>query len=426
MSAWHRSIPVGLSLCAAGLLNLLALPAGAGVAVSGATLHTLTDAGTIEQGVILIDEGRIQAVGSNLPVPAGYSVVEAGGRVVTPGLIESFSQLSLVEIAGEEATVDALVAEYPSGASFHVRHALNPDSVLLAVNRRDGVTRAVVAPWAGNDPFAGWGVAIRLAGDPLLVRDDLALFAAVGSGAAAFVGGSRSAVIQRMTRGLQLASDYRPNRYHPGPGDFSHQDLATLQRFRSGRAPLVVAVDRAVDIREVVALAGQFDRSLIIRGGTEAWKVAELLARWQVPVIVEVLANLPNSFERLGARLDNAALLHEAGVPVLLTGGETQNARRLRQMAGNAVAHGMPWDAALAAITRVPGELWRFPDGTGTLAKGAPADLVIWSGDPLELTSWAEQVMIDGEWQDMTSRQTRLFDRYRDISAEYHYYRPRP
>ena len=132
---------------------------------------------------------------------------------------------------------------------------------------------------------------------------------------------------------------------------------------------------------------------------------------------------LERQFERLGARLDNAALLHEAGVPLLLSGGETQNARWLRQMAGNAVAHGLPWEAALAAMTRSPGQVWRLQKGLGTLTPGAPADLVIWSADPLELTSWAEKVMIAGEWQDMTSRQTRLFDRYRDPTNPELYYR---
>jgi imidazolonepropionase-like amidohydrolase len=95
----------------------------------------------------------------------------------------------------------------------------------------------------------------------------------------------------------------------------------------------------------------------------------------------------------------------------------------LRQAAGNAVANGMPWAAALRAVTQSPGSVWSFPSGTGTLAKGAPADLVIWNGDPFELSSWPEQVMIDGEWQSLESRQTRLYERYKDLSDENLYYR---
>lgn len=393
------------------------------IAITGATVHTVSDAGAIEDAVLLIRNGRIEAVGAGLAVPAGYERVDATGRSITPGLMESYSQLSLVEIPGEATTVDAMISDYPSGASFDVSHALNPDSVALAVNRRDGLTRAVVAPMPGNDPFAGWGAVIRLGGAELLTAAEVGLFGAIGSGSAGFVGGSRAAVIQRLRRGLAEAPAYRADRYRPGPGDFSHQDMAALKRFRSGRAPLVLTVHRAGEIREAVALAREFDRRLVIVGGSEAWKVADLLAARVVPVVVEVLANLPSSYERLGARLDNAALLHAAGVPVLLTGGGSQNARLIRQMAGNAVAHGLPWEAALAAMTRTPAEVWDLPAGTGTIAPDAPAELVIWSGDPLELTTWAERVMIEGEWQDMTSRQSLLFERYRDPAAADRAYR---
>jgi imidazolonepropionase-like amidohydrolase len=391
-----------------------ATAADGNIAVTGARIHTLTSTGTIDIGVVLVSQGRIVAAGEGLPVPAGYEVFDAAGGVVTPGLIDSYTSLGLVEIGGEGTTVDSIVSEFPSGASFDVRYALNPASIALAVNRRDGVTRAVSAPRAGNDPFAGWGAVIRLAGEPMLVRPEIGLFAAVGAGASAYVGGSRSAVVQRMRRGLTLAASYNPNRYQPGPGDFSHQDLAALRRFRNSDVPLVVSVDRANEIREAVSLANDFDLDLIVVGGVEAWQVADLLAEESVAVVVNVLANLPSNYERLGARHDNAALLHAAGVRVLLTAAESQNARKIRQMAGNAVAHGMPWEAALAAMTREPAKAWSLENGAGTISKDAPADLVVWTGDPLELTEWAEAVMIDGAWQDMSSRQTRLFDRYRD------------
>ncbi len=395
-------------------LPLTAVGADSSYAITGARVHTLTGDGTIENAVVLINDGRIQAVGAGLAVPDGFETVDAAGRVVTPGLIESYSSLGLVEIGGERTTVDSSVIEYPSGASFDVRYALNPAAVALAVNRRDGVTRAVTAPTGGNDPFAGWGALIRLGGEPMLIRPELGLFASMGAGASTYVGGSRAAVVQRLRRGLTQAASYNPNRYQPGPGDFNHQDLAALRRFRNSDAPLALRVDRASGIREAVALAEDFDLELIVIGGAEAWQVADLLAAEGVTVVVNVLANLPSSYERLGARHDNAALLHEAGVRVLLTASETQNARKIRQMAGNAVAHGMPWDAALAAMTREAALAWGMERGAGTLSAGAPADLVVWTGDPLELTEWAEAVMIDGAWQDMTSRQTRLFDRYRD------------
>lgn len=407
--------------CFMGLLLLLLLPlfsevgqaSDSGIAITGATVHTLTETGVIEGAVVLVKDGRIEALAADLQIPAGYDRVDATGKVITPGLIESYSRLGLVEISGESTTVDSTVAEYPSGAAFDVRYALNPAAVALAVNRRDGVTRAVTAPAPGNDPFAGWGAAIRLGGEPMLVRSELALFASIGAGSSAFVGGSRSAVIQRLRRGLTLAPGYSAGRYQPGPGDFSHQDLAALKQFRSSGRPLAVTVNRANEIREAVSLAADFDLDLIVIGGAEAWQVADLLAREEIPVVIQSLANLPRSYDGLGARIDSAALLHAAGVRVLLTAADTNNARKIRQVAGNAVAHGLPWATALEAITRAPAEVWGLQ--TGALARGAPADLVIWTGDPLELTEWAEAVMIDGQWQDMTSRQTRLFERYRTL-----------
>ncbi len=396
------------------LLTLLPTLALADVAITGATVHTLTDAGTLKDATVLVHDGQIEAVGRNLTIPPGYERLVGNGLIVTPGLIESYSSLGLVEIGGEATTVDSRVIEYPSGPSFNVRHALNPNAVALAVNRRDGVTRAVVAPAPGNDPFAGSGAAIRLGGEPMLVAADLALFGSIGVGSTEFVGGSRSAVIQRLDRGLTLADGYSPNRYRPGPGDYGHQDMAALADYLDSDAPLVLAVNRANEIREAVALADRHKRDLIILGGAEAWQVADLLATEQIPVVVNVLANLPVSYDQLGARSDNATRLDAAGVPVLLTAAESQNARKIRQMAGNAVAHGMPWDAALAAMTRNPARAWGLEEGLGTISPGAPADLVVWTGDPLELTEWAEAVMIDGVWQDMASRQTRLFERYRD------------
>ena len=248
----------------------------------------------------------------------------------------------------------------------------------------------------------------------MLVQPELGMFASIGAGASAHVGGSRAAVVQRIRRGLTMAATYNPNRYQPGPGDFSHQDLAALRRFRGADVALVISVDRASEIRQAVELADDFDLPLIVVGGAEAWQLAELLAEKSVPVMVNVLANLPSSYERLGARHDNAAILQAAGVRVLLTASESQNARKIRQMAGNAVAHGMPWEAALAAMTREPAIAWGMEKGAGTLAPGAPADLVVWTGDPLELPEWADAVLIQGAWQDRSSRQTRLFERYQD------------
>jgi imidazolonepropionase-like amidohydrolase len=402
-----------------GLLCLLGIGCGpvaaADVAIVGGTLYTMETDAPIQGATVLISNDVVQAVGQGLEIPEGYERVDARGRFVTPGLIESYSQLGLQEIELEATTNDDTVTAFKMGPAFDVRHAINPASVLLPVNRIDGVTRAIVAPTPGNDPLAGWGAAVHLGpGIEIITHPGVALFGNVGVAATAFVGGSRSALLQRLRQALIDARRYTPGRYQSEPHEYSRHDMLALREFLSAEVPLVLAVNRANEIVELLAITRELKVDLVILGGAEAWQVADRLAEYDVPVIVDVLANLPVSYDQLGARLDNAAILHRAGVRVMITAEETQNARLLRQSAGNAVAEGMPWAAALAAITREPARVFGLGDA-GTLAVGAPADVVIWNADPLEITSWAERVMINGEWVPMRSRQTRLFERYKDL-----------
>lgn len=180
-----------------------------------------------------------------------------------------------------------------------------------------------------------------------------------------------------------------------------------------GEQPLVVAVHRASDIVAVLRLAKQLGLRLILAGVTEGWKVAREIAAADVPVLVEPLDNLPQSFEQLGATLENAARLRAAGVRVAFMNGDAHNARNVRQSAGNAVANGMSWHDALAAMTIVPAGIWGLADRYGSLEPGKDADLVIWDGDPLEVTTFADMVFIRGQEIPMESRQTLLRDRYR-------------
>ncbi|NBC23607.1 MAG: amidohydrolase family protein [Gammaproteobacteria bacterium] len=413
------------------MLLILSAAAHAGTAVVGGTVYTMTDGQARENATVLVgDDGRIEAVGQDLTVPDGYDRVDASGHIVTPGLIDSHSQIGLVEISGESTTVDARVTtltigsqppvleRYRLGPAFDIQYAVNPDSTLFPVNRIEGVTRAVVTPVPGNDPLSGWGAAITLGESDVLSVPRLALFGAIGSDAALYVGGSRSAVIQRLRYAFEQGQAYRPGRYQSEEGGYTRTEAAALREFLDSDKPLVLTVHRANEIRQALALAGDFQIPLILHGASEAWKVADAIAAAEVPVILDVLANLPQSYDQLGARLDNATLLHEAGARVIFTAEDSHNVRLLRQIAGNAVAEGMPWAAALTAVTRHPAEAFGLPAGTGTLADGAPADLVIWNGDPLEVTTWPERVMIDGAWMPMESRQTRLLERYRTLEGE--------
>jgi imidazolonepropionase-like amidohydrolase len=187
-----------------------------------------------------------------------------------------------------------------------------------------------------------------------------------------------------------------------------------LARYLAGQGRLVVEVDRAADIRQLLRWAARENVSIAIAGGAEAWRVAPLLAQANVPVFVDALGNLPASFDQLGATLENAARLHAAGVQVSFAQRDdaSHNARKMRQLAGNAVANGLPWQDGLAGLTRVPAQVLGVGDKLGSIEPGKLADLVLWEGDPLDVAHYAEQVWLGGRAMPMRSRQTELRDRY--------------
>ncbi len=404
LSSWLAALGAGLAMAGAF----------ADIAIVGARVYTMESPEPLRDATVLIADGRIEAVGTGIEAPFDYRLIDATGKIVTPGLIESYSQLGVVEIWGESSTVDSEVEEYAVGPSLDVSLAINPASTLIAVNRMGGITRALVAPTAGADPLAGLAATIHLGSGDLLVTPRAALVGDVKPGAAAHTGGSRAVLLQRLHDAFEEAARFNPNRYRAEGSDYSRQDVAALKAFLRSGKPLVLHVNRAADIERCIDLATGHGLRLIVLGGAEAWMVREALAAAGAAVIVNATANLPTGFDALRARLDNAALLRDAGVDVLFAGSDTHNSRNLRQFAGNAVAHGVAWYDALASLTRTAAMTWGMPDA-GALRPGAVGDAVVWSGDPLEVVTWAEHVIIGGELMAMHSRQTRLFERYEAI-----------
>jgi imidazolonepropionase-like amidohydrolase len=417
---------MALALAALVLSGPLAAPAAAQgvIAIEGGTVHTMTGA-PLEGATVLIRDGRIVAVGTNVTVPAGAHRIDARGQHVTPGFIESGTQIGLVEVGAVAGSVDHTLTQTPTvrdqiRAGFNIADGLNPQSTVIPVTRIEGVTTAVSRPSGGL--VSGQGVVIDLDGetvDQLIVRSPVGMWARLGEGAAGAVGGTRAASTMRLREVLDDARVYPARR-----GDFdrgatreyaaSRLDLEALQPVLAGEISLVVEAHRASDIIGAIRIARDYDLRLILEGATEAWMVAGDIAAAGVPVIVRVLENLPGSFERLGARYENAALLRQAGVQVLLTSGDTHNARNLRQEAGNAVAYGLPYDEALRAITLYPARTWGL-DGYGSLEAGNVANVVVWGGDPLEILTPVRHVFIRGREIPLVSRQTELRDRYLDI-----------
>src|SRR3954468_13501655 len=388
------------------LLALLALAVPAlaeTVAITGATIHTEGPQGTIQNGTLVIENGRIRAVGGPaVVVPAGARRIDAHGKVVTPGLFDSLNTLGVVEVNAVEGTRDGRVQDDRVTAAFTVADALNPRSVLIPVNRIEGLTRAVIAPSPGKSLIAGQGAIITLGGPgDFLVRSPIAMFAVFGEQGAKLAGGSRAAALLRLKEAFQDALDYAANRKAFEAGDrrsyaLSRLDLEALLPVVKGQLPLVVAVDRASDIETLLRFAKEWKLKLILSGVTEGWKVANQIAAAKVPVLVNPMADLPDSFESMGSTLENSARLHKAGVTFAFMTGDAHNARNLKQAAGNAVAYGLPWDAALEAMTTAPARIWGIADHYGTLETGKDADVVIWSGDPLELATFADAVFIRG------------------------------
>ncbi len=408
------------------LLALAALPhalSAESLAITGATIHTLGPQGTIRNGSLWIENGRIRAVRGNVAIPAGVRRIDARGKVVTPGLFDSISQIGLTEVNAVEGSVDASVEDDRITAAFNVADALNPRSSLIPVNRIEGVTRVVVAPRTGKSLISGQGAIIHLGGlDDYLVRSPAAMFAVLGEQGAGLSGGSRGGAILRLREAFQDALDYAANRKAFEQGErrdyaLSRLDLEALGPVVKGQLPIVISAGRASDIEATLRLAKELGLKLILADAAEGWMVARQIAEAKVPVLINPLIDLPSSFEALGATLENAARLHKAGVTVAFLTGDAHNSRNIKQAAGNAVAYGMPWEAALAAMTSVPARIWGIADHYGTLEPGKDADVVIWDGDPLEVTTFADAVFIRGKEMPMKSRQTELRDRYKDLKT---------
>jgi imidazolonepropionase-like amidohydrolase len=372
---------------------------------------------------VLIRGARIAAVGADVTVPAGARVIDASGKVVTPGWLDAGVQTGIVEIASsaegaaDESTTDARVS-----AAFNVVDSFNGNSTVIPVTRIEGITRTLVTPGSTGNVFAGQAAVIDLSGDQVpnaITKAPAAMVALMGESGAAVAGGSRATTILRMREMLEDARDYAANKTAFNAAQRreyirSRLDLEALQPVLKGQEPLVVQANRASDLLAAIRLAHEFDIRLVLMGGAEAWMVADQLAAAHVPVVISALTDIP-AFDSLGATLENAARLSKAGVTLALATFDTYNSRTLRQQAGNAIAYGMGREAALEAVTLAPAKLWGVSDRVGSLEAGKDADVVVWSGDPFELTTGPEHVFIKGREMPKDTRQTELLKRYRTI-----------
>ncbi len=423
--------------------------------ISGGTVALGDGSQPIPNGQVVIRDGRIVAAGDvRMKLPAGTQVIDATGKWVTPGIVAGFSRLGLAEVDLSAEGSDDTTSNGPFSAAIDVVPSINPLDTTIAVSRADGITRALVAPSAGRSIFAGQGAVIDTGADmdPITAARRFQ-FVELGETGKSKAGGSRSSAHVLFRNALREAAELRryaspieaarsaaadqpivrnPNESRLYGPDARRSEDVLLTRFDAaalvpvlqGRQYLLVHVERASDILQVIALKREFPNlKIVIVGASEGWTVAERIASSGIPVIASAVNDLPASFEQLAATQSNVGRMRSAGVKVsigMIDDTDTRNLFEERQYAGNLVAlqripgaTGVSWGEALAMITSRPAQAIGLGGELGSLAAGRRADLVIWSGDPLEGSSAAEQVYIDGVRQPLADHQSRLLDRYR-------------
>ncbi len=395
-------------------------PAGPVIALVGATVHTGTGE-VIQDGTVVIADGKIREIGKAIAAPAGADVVQAKGMVVTPGLTDALTSIGLVEVDLEKDTRDDKQGgEDRIRAGFRAADGYNPASAVIGVTRAEGLTSVGVIPTGGLvSGQSAWADLDGATAADAIAAAPLALHVHLEPDADGQNGGHGTAIL-RVREAFDDARTFQKTRAswernQSRPFAPSRLDLEALTLALGGKLPVVFHVDRAADILAALGVAKDFGLRPVIAGGAEAWKIAPALAAAKVPVIVFPLQAGPQSFDALGAREDNAALLHAAGVTVAISTGETHNARKLRQVAGNAVRAGLPYAVAIAAVTRAPAEALGLGARYGTLAPGKVANVVVWSGDPLELSTRVVEVLVRGRKVSLYNRQRALLEKYRPL-----------
>ncbi|MGH7648688.1 MAG: amidohydrolase family protein [Gemmatimonadaceae bacterium] len=428
-----RILPLAVAL---GAALVTALPVGSAaaqtIAITGGKVYPVSGP-PIENGTVLIKNGKIVAVGSNVAVPADAEKVDASGKWVTPGLVNAETQIGLVEVGfgagANESRARTAEGGIPITPDFTSWDGLNPRSVMIPPAREGGVTSVMATPSGGL--IAGQAAMIDLFGDTraeMILRAQAAMIAGIGDAG----GDGAPAKGQVVAKLRELLQDTRYYQKHVADFDRGQSrqlsatpaGLAAMVPVLEGKVPLLINADQASDIQSAIDLAKEFGIKVIIGGGAEAWEVADRLAAAKIPVLAGAESNIPTSFSALGSRQDNVALLRKAGVQVALIGngaGDESlfNVRNIRYEAGNAVGYGMSWDDALKAITEAPAEIFGVADRVGSLQPGREANVVVWDGDPFEFATQAVAVYVRGQKQNDVSRQDLLTKRYETMPPKY-------
>lgn len=415
-------------LTAAAALTFAAPVAAQDFVIVNAVVVTGDGSEPIRDGVVTVEDGKVVYAGPRTGISSfsTETVFDVGGKWVTPGIFSAVTDLGLVDVDGVSDSNDTRAARSRFSAALDASTAVNYASGHIAVSRAGGVTRASIVTSPGGAIFAGQGAVIDTGADKnAVVAARTFQMVTLGEASARIAGGSRVAAYAELANALREASEFAAGRWQGDGNLLTRADAQALAAVVTGAQPLYVHVERAADIRAVLGLRQQYSKlRLVLLGVSEGWLVADELAASGVPVLADPLDNLPASFEQLGATHSNVGRMVRAGVKVGLGGlsGGTTGPRIAPQFAGNLVAlsrvpgaTGLTWGQAFASISSVPAEISGFGGRFGVLRRGAAGDVVVWDGDPLEVSSAPVQVFIDGVEQPLDSHQTRLRERYRDL-----------
>ena len=394
------------------------------IAITGGRVVIGDGSAPIEGGTVVVRDGNVISAGAGVTIPAGARQIDASGKWVTPGVFAGFSRIGLSEVDAVNGTNDKSGGKSGFSAGIDIAPAIDPFRTPFAVNRSAGVTRAVVAPDAGDNMFAGQGAIADLGVDASPITKPRAFqFAEFGEAGAGLTGGSRAGTFATFRAMLREAQEYSANKSNFDDELLRAEDARALLPVLRGDTRLLIHVEGANDMLNLIALGKEFaDVKMVFVGASEGWRVAPQLAQAGIPVIASALNDLPASFEMAGATQSNIGRMKDAGVKVAIGMINDRDSHQLRystQYAGNLVslqrvpgATGLSWDEAFATISSVPADIMGVGDRLGSLKTGKAADVVVWDGDPLELSSSPVVVIIDGVEQPLGNRQQRLRDRY--------------
>lgn len=361
---------------------------------------------------ILISDNTIIGVGTNLIIDGNTRVIEVNGLPITPGLISPMSNLGIVEINALDVTRDDESDLLSAG--FSIFNAFNPHSTGIPWNRSNGVTSAMSTPSASSFPIFGLGSHFVLDGSlEIKGSKDIAMFGRLGSSY-----GSRAETLSileslldigKMVKTLSIEEILEMNL--ADQLELQSQDIIALGKVVNDGMPFVIETNRAVDILQALSMKKKYDLNLVLVSVEEAPMVLDQLKESNTPVIIDPMDNIPNSFDELGSSLDLGKILDQAGIPIMFSTQRSHNYHLMRQGAGNAVAYGMSYETAIKGMSNTVAQTFRLDD-RGSIETGKLADVIVWDGDPLEPSSFPKIVMIEGKLQDLSSRSTKLTERY--------------